>query len=444
MTPTVGLALVAALIAANAFFVAAEFSLVAARRPVIEERAEAGSRAARLALAEMRDVSFMLSGAQLGITVSSLLLGYVAESAFARVLGPVIALFGLPQRTALAVSLASALAVSTVVQMVVGELAPKNLAIARPERTALALALPLRAYRSVFAPVIRFFDEASNRVTGWLGYEPTEELLAGYAPDELARVIQASTEGGSLPDETAELLLRAVELGERRVSEVMVPRPDVAWVAADDPVSAVRDASRQTGFSRFPAHGESEDEVVGTIHIKDLLTVAADEHDTRPIRELADEALVVPESHTLRRLLTDLRQHRRTFAVVVDEYGGVAGIVTLEDVLESIVGEIEDEFDREVPALRRLGAGRVVVPGRLRVDRLERLLDSEVPEGDYETVAGFVIDRLGRIPSAGEHVDLGRWRFTVVDVEDNRVVEVLLHRREATVGRSGSAPEPGS
>lgn len=444
MTPTVGLALVAALIAANAFFVAAEFSLVAARRPVIEERAEAGSRAARLALAEMRDVSFMLSGAQLGITVSSLLLGYVAESAFAQVLGPVIALFGLPQRTALAVSLASALAVSTVVQMVVGELAPKNLAIARPERTALVLALPLRGYRSVFAPVIRFFDEASNRVTGWLGYEPTEELLAGYAPDELARVIQASTEGGSLPDDTAELLLRAVELGERRVSEVMVPRPDVAWVAADDPVSAVRDASRQTGFSRFPAHGESEDDVVGTIHIKDLLAVDPDEHDTRPIRDLADGALVVPESHTLRRLLTDLREHRRTFAVVVDEYGGVAGIVTLEDVLESIVGEIEDEFDREVPALRRLGAGRVVVPGRLRVDRLERLLDSEVPEGDYETVAGFVIDRLGRIPSAGEHVDLGRWRFTVVDVEDNRVVEVLLHRREATVDRSGSAPEPGS
>jgi CBS domain containing-hemolysin-like protein len=401
---------------------------------VVEERAELGSRAARVALAEMRDVSFMLSGAQLGITVSSLLLGYVAESAFAQVLGPAIDLLGLPERTALAVSLATALGISTVVQMIVGELAPKNVAIARPEATALAVALPLRAYRLVLGPVIRFFDEAANRVTRWLGHEPTEELLAGYAPDELARIIQASTEEGSLSDDTAELLLRAVELGERRVSEVMVPRPDVVWVAADEPLVAVRATSRRSGFSRFPVHGADGDDVVGTIHIKDLLRVDADVHDTIPVGDLADDALVVPESHTLRRLLADLRQRRRTFAVVVDEYGGVAGIITLEDVLEEIVGEIEDEFDPEVPALRRLGAGRVVIPGRLRIDRLEELLDTEVPPGEYETVAGLVIDVLGRIPSPGEHIDLGRWRFTVVGVEDNRVVEVLLHRH-------GSAPD---
>jgi CBS domain containing-hemolysin-like protein len=323
-------------------------------------------------------------------------------------------------------SLLAALGISTVVQMVIGELAPKNIAIARPLGTALLVAPLVRAYNVVFGPLIWVFDSAANTVTRWLGFEPRDEVLAGYTPDELARIVEESSE--QLTEQQTELLLRAVELGDRRVSEVMVPRPDVVWVQADDPVSAVRDASRQTGFSRFPVAGTSEDDVVGTVHIKDLLHVDAAERDTLTVREIADDAQIVPESHSLRRLLSDLRQRRRTFAVVVDEYGDVAGVITLEDVLEELVGEIEDEFDLEAPALRRIGAGRFVIPGRLRIGRLEELLEVDVPDGEYDTVAGFVIAELGHIPTAGESVRLGPWRFVVMGVEGNRIVEILLER----------------
>jgi CBS domain containing-hemolysin-like protein len=422
-----GLLLVLLLVAANGFFVAAEFGLVAARRPTIEERAEAGSRRARAALHELRNISFMLSGAQFGITVTSLLLGFVAQDAFAVLLDPVIALLDLPAGTALGVSLATALAISTVFQMVVGELAPKNLAISRPEKTTLALALAVRAYSILFGPVIRLFDGSANVVTRWLGREPQEELLAGYSPDQLAHVIQASSDEGSLSEEKADLLLAAVELGERRVSEVMVARPDVIWLRADDPIDELRVTARRTGFSRFPVEG-TDDDLLGTVHIKDLLALPEDRLGEATVGQLTDDALVVPESYTLRRLLGDLRQRRRTFAAVVDEYGDVAGIVTLEDVLEELVGEIEDEFDPESPALRRLGAGRLVVPGRMRIGRLGQLLGIEVPEGDYETVAGFVIERLGYIPQPGEWLDIDAWRFVVMGVEGNRIIEILLER----------------
>ncbi|MBW3561988.1 MAG: hemolysin family protein [Actinobacteria bacterium] len=428
MSAWLGLAAVLLLVATNAFFVAAEFGLVAARRPVIEEQAEQGSRRAAAALREMRNVSFMLSGAQLGITASSLLLGYVAEPSFAAMLEPLLTSFDLPGRTALGVSLIVGLVVSTLFQMVVGELAPKNLAIAKPEATSLAVALPMRAYAVIAGPLIRIFDSAANVLTRLFGYEPQEELLAGYSPDELALIFEASSEEGALSEEQAELLLRAVELGDRRVTEIMVPRPDVVWLHIDDPVEALRRASRDTGHSRFPVHGGAEDDVEGTVHIKDLLDLDPDRLSEATLREIVYDAIVVPETHNVRRLLSDLRRRHRTFAVVVDEYGGVAGIVTLEDVLEELVGEIEDEFDVAAGgvALRRVGVGRYVVPGNMRVDRLEEQLDIEIEEGDFETAAGFVIERLGEIPATGDHVEIEGWRFVVSGIDGMRITELSV------------------
>ncbi|HEX2028700.1 MAG TPA: hemolysin family protein [Nitriliruptorales bacterium] len=440
MSLPAGLLVVTLLVLATAFFVAAEFAIVTARRPVVEELADDGSRSARAALHAMRNLSFVLSGAQLGITITTLVLGYLAEDAFAAVLRPVIELVGLPERSALGVSLTAALVLSTVLSMVVGELAPKNLAIARPESTALTVALPLRVYSFVFGPAIRLFDASANAITRRFGAEPQHELLGGYDAEELAMIIEASSEEGQLDEEKAQLLLRAVELGERRVSEVMVPRPDVAWLQADQPLAALREASRRTGHSRFPVYGSDEDDVVGTVHIKDLLDVPAERAPTATIADIVYEALVVPESRTLRQLLGDLRQRHRTFAVVVDEYGGVAGIVTLEDVLEELVGDIEDEFDPASQLLRRVGTGRYLVPGRLRVDRLEQVLGTEVGEGDFETVAGFVIERLGHIPAPGECVDHDGWRLVVQRVEGNRVTEVLLERVPGPAGADGVAP----
>ena len=436
MSAALGLFVIAILVLATALFVAAEFAVVAARRGVLEEQAEAGSRTARAALGLIGRLSFTLSAAQLGITAAALVLGYVAESAFSSLLGPVIGLFGLEEHTARVVTLGVALLVSTVLAMVIGELVPKNIAIARPNATVLAVSVPFRLYATAFGPLIRVFDNTANWLSRAVGVEPREELLDDITPEELARIISASTQEGALPEEQAELLMRAVELGERRVAEVMIPRPDVAWLSEDDPIGALRDAARTTGHSRFPVRASAGGDVVGTVHIKDLLRRT----DAEAVGDIMTAPVIVPESTLLRRLLADLRQRRRTFAVVVDEFGDVTGIVTLEDVLEELVGEIEDEFDPQAPALRRVGAGRYIVPGSLRVDRLATVLGADIPEGDYETAAGFVIERLGRIPDVGDDVEHAGWRIVVTRVDGHRVAELVVERSAApTPATAGGA-----
>jgi CBS domain containing-hemolysin-like protein len=432
VTGGLALLLVAALIAANGLFVAAEFSLVTSRRGVIEDRAEAGDRRARTVLRELSNLSFVLSAAQFGITATSLVVGFLAEDAIGGVLRPGIAALGLPEGTTTGISIAAAFLLSTVLQMLFGELAPKNLAISRPEPVALAVSGPMRAFGIVLGPVIRIFDRSAQFVSSRLfGIEHADELLGGHSLDELSRIISASGEEGSITEEQAELLRRAVELGDTRVSEVMVPRPDVTWIDAEAPLEHLRRLSRETGHSRFPVRGPSEDEVVGSIHIKDLLQVPPAERATTSVADLAVDALVVPESHLLRRLLSQFRREHRTFAIVVDEYGGIAGIVTFEDILEELVGEIEDEFDREVASVRRVGAGRFLVQGTLRADRVGDLVGVELPEGEYETVAGYVIDRLGHIPDVGESVEHDGWELTVARVEGVRVAELHLRRLPA-------------
>ncbi len=435
MSTGLGLALLAVLIALNGLFVAAEFSLVAVRRGVIEERAAAGERRARTVLAELRDLSFVLSAAQFGITASSLLLGFVAEDAMRPLVDPVTGALGLPEASATAVAVAVALLSSTVVQMLFGELAPKNLAIARPEAVSLALGAPMRLFQVLFGPIIRVFDWSAEWVsTRFFGIEATDELLEAHSLEELSRIIVASGDEGSLSPEQAELLGRAVELGDRRVGTVMVPRTDVVWLHAADDLETLRVAARRTGHSRFPVSGDSDDEVVGTLHIKEMLRVPAAERDRVTCGQLSSAPMLVPESDSLRRLLSRFRASRRTFAVVVDEYGGTAGIVTVEDLVEELVGEIEDEFDRRPRDIRPSGPGRWVVAGTLRVGDVSQRLGLELPPGDYETVAGFVIDRLGRIPEEGDRVRHGGWVLVVTRMDDVRVAELRLQapRGDAT------------
>ena len=430
MSPGLALLLVVVLIAANAMFVAAEFALVATRTGSIEELAAAGDPRAVAASRQLGNLSFVLSAAQFGITATSLVVGFLAEDAIGGVFVlPLLDLLGLPEGAYRPVAITAAFLLSTFLQMLLGELAPKNLAIARAETTALAVARPMRAFGVLFGPIIRVFDGAA----AWMSrhvfrLEVAEERLGGHSPEDLARIISASREEGSLSELQGELLERAVELGDRRVHEVMVPRPDVVFLPADGSLEDLRRTARDSGHSRFPVRGENEDDVVGTVHIKDLLGVAPADRAHVRIGSIAGEALIVPESERLRRLLRHLRAERRTFAVVVDEYGGTAGIVTVEDLLEELVGEIEDEFDRDRGPVRRIGAGRFLVRGSLRVDHLERVLDASLPEGEYETVAGFVIDRLGRIPAEGEATSWDGWEFEVVRVEGVRVAELRVRR----------------
>jgi CBS domain containing-hemolysin-like protein len=314
--------------------------------------------------------------------------------------------------------------------MLLGELGPKNLALAVPERTASVLAIPVRIFGIVLGPVIRLFDASAAVITERVFRTAVaEERLTGYDADELTQIIAASREADQLTDHQGELLTRAVVLGDRRVHEVMVPRTRVEFLDADDTLDDLRAASRRSGHSRFPVRGQ-DDDVVGTVHIKDVLSVAPTDRDTTRLGAIAAPAVLVPESEPLRRLLARLRRRQRTFAMVIDEYGGVAGIVTVEDVVEELVGEIEDEFDDVSGPVRRVGPSRWLFDGTVRVDQVTDVLDWQVPTGDYETIAGFVIDRLGRIPSTGSSVRLDGWEFVAQRVDGVRLEQVLVRREE--------------
>ncbi len=433
MSPGWALVLVAVLIAANGMFVAFEFGLVAARQGVLEEQAAAGDKRAAAAVRQLHQLSFVLSSAQFGITATSLVVGFLAEDAVGNaVIVPFLDLLGIGDGGRTGIAFGIAFALSTVAQMLLGELAPKNYALAVPERAARALAIPMRVFGVVLGPVIRLFDASAAVLTRRVfGVPIAQERLGGHSPDELARIIAASREGGELSDEQGELLARAVGLGDRRVHEVMVPRTDVVFLDADDTLDELRAASRRTGHSRFPVRGpDADDDVVGTVHIKDVLAVPAHDRATTRVSEIAAPAVFVPESEPLRRLLARLRRAQRTFAMVIDEFGGVAGIATVEDVVEELVGEIEDEFDRATGPVRRVGPDRWLVDGVARIDEVALLLGIELPEGDYETIAGFVIDQLGRIPATGATAVTGEWAFVAQRVDGVRLTRVLVHRAE--------------
>jgi CBS domain containing-hemolysin-like protein len=432
LSPYWALALVAGLIAANGLFVAAEFALIAVRRGNLEALAERGNRRAKAAVAELDRASLMLSGVQFGITATSLVVGFLAEAAVGDALvRPVLSLFSLPEATAAPISLTLAFLISTVVQMLFGELAPKNLALAIPERMSLWVAFPIRWFGKAFGPIIRIFDSSAAWVTRRVfRVDASEERHVGHSPEELTRIIIASREQGQFSLDQGELLTRAVELAERRVHEVMVPRTRVAFLDGDDTLDTLRIASRETGHSRFPVVGVSDDDILGTVHIKDLLSVETYERGTTLLRSIVSPALVIPETDRLRPLLAKMRQARRTLAIVADEYGGVAGIVTLEDVVEELVGEIEDEFDTATETIVSTPTGGFVFDGTVRTDEASQVLGTELPEGEYDTIVGLLMSVLERIPAEGEFAEIAGWRLTATEVEGMRVAKVTAEPLE--------------
>lgn len=406
---------------------AAEFALVAVDRTRVERRAAEGGRRARVALGVIRRLSFHLSGAQLGVTLCSLVLGYVAEPTIARALrAPVEALVG--ARVAADVSVVLALVLATVGSMVVGELIPKNVVLARPVRAALALAAPLRAFSVMFGPLIRVANGAANVIVRAMGIEPREELASARSLEELALLIESSGSHGALEPGEMTLLARSLRFGEKTADDAMVPRVEVHGLAADEPVSALVRLSVQTGHSRFPVYGTDLDDVAGVVHVKDVLSLPPDERVDTPVAALMVAVLAVPETRPLDDLLDDLQAAGAHLAVVVDEYGGTAGIVTFEDLVEEIVGEITDEYDPPRAALTRAGpGGSLVLAGGLHPDEVADACGFRVPEGPYETLAGFVLDRLGHLPVAGELFAEDGWSFRVTELDGRRVAHISVH-----------------
>jgi CBS domain containing-hemolysin-like protein len=406
------------LIAATAFFVAVEFALVAVDRARVQRLAEEGDRPARTLVGLLRRLSFQLSGAQLGITVTSLLLGFLAEPTIAELLQPPLG------RGA---SIAVALVLATVLVMVLGELVPKGVAIARPEASARALARPAALYSSVFGPVIRFFNSAADATVRRLGVEPPEELSSVRSLAELELLIESSGEGGELAPEAFDVLRRAFRFGGKTAADALVPRVDVRWISAEATIVDLVDLAVETGHSRFPVCGADLDDVVGIVHVKDVYGLPHAERATTPVRVIGVTPWVVPETAELANLLADFRRIGSHQAVVVDEYGGTAGILTLEDVLEELVGEIDDEYDPAPPRLTPvLPSGDVELPGTLHPDEVAEACGFDIPDGPYETLAGFVLARLGRIPEAGAAFDEDGWRIEVTEMDRLRVASVRL------------------
>ena len=404
-TEVVLLLLVVALIAANAIFVAAEFSFVTADRASVERLADSGDRRARSLLAGLRTLSTQMSGAQLGITVTSLVVGFIAEPSIAALLvGPLQGL-GLSEGAALPIALTLALVLATGTQAIFGELVPKNWAISEPIRVGRAVAGPQRTFTKVSGPLLRVLHESANWILRRIGVEPQEELASARSPEELLSLVSHSGTSGTLDEETAELVTRSIEFGERTASDVMTPRPRVVFVERTDTCAAVMELVAGTGHARFPVVGENEDEVVGLAHYKNVLPVPYEERESTPIAKVMAPVLTVPESLELDPLLELLRGAPLQLAVVIDEYGGTAGVVTLEDLVEEIVGEIRDEQDRPHHRVARDREGGWTLSGLLRPDEASDIIGVELPSGEQnETLGGLIIERLGRLANEGDSV----------------------------------------
>ncbi|GAB6987167.1 hemolysin family protein [Nocardioides pyridinolyticus] len=390
------------LILACGLFVAAEFSFVTVDRNQVEQAAAAGDAGAAGVQTALRSLSTQLSGAQVGITLTNLAIGFLAEPAIAELLRDPLGELGVPDGAVSPIAITIALVLSTVLTMIFGELVPKNLAIARPMATAKATQRFQRGFTSINRGPIRVLNGAANAIVRRLGVEPQEELRSARSSTELASLIQRSADLGTLDVETAELMERSVEFGTRTAGEIMTPRVRTTSLDANDRAITVLERAKETGHSRFPVL-DADENVVGTVHVKNAVALPVGERATTKVKHLVAKPIVVPDSLRLDPLLAQLRDESFQLAVVMDEYGGFAGIVTLEDVVEEIVGDIADEHDRLSANARQLRDGTWSLSGLLRPDEVEDLTGVELPENeDYDTIAGLVLRVLGRVPEVGD------------------------------------------
>ncbi|MFP3988977.1 hemolysin family protein [Streptomyces sp. E11-3] len=445
MSAALGLLAVFVLTAGTGYFVAQEFAYVSADRLALAREAEAGDKRAARALKVLERLSFMLSGAQLGITVTGLVVGFIAEPSVSALLRPVLNGMGIPDGAVSGISVVLAFVLATVVQMVLGELAPKNLALAVPERLAKSLASSTLAYLKIVGPVVRIFDSAANRLLRRVGIEPVEELHHGATLEELGHLIGESHEQGELPKDTAALLDHALEFSERTLDEVMVPRADAVFVRKDVSAADVVELIAKHGHSNYPVLGDHPDDIGGVLGVRELTRLPAESLTGTTAGALARQPLLLPDTLELPDAVTRMRERDDEFAVVLDEHGGVAGIVTYEDIAEELVGDIADESDTVVELAVADGDGWLVDAGR-RLDEVAEATGIGLPEEeDYDTVAGLIVDRLGRFPAVGDRVtvDLPDGGTAVIDVRglDRHVPEkIRLERRAAQGASSESAP----
>ncbi|GAA2159231.1 hemolysin family protein [Pedococcus bigeumensis] len=405
----------------TAVFVATEFSLVALDRPTVQKAVDAGDARAEVVLGSLRGLSTQLSAAQVGITLTTLILGFLATPSLGVLLETPLHAVGLRGSTLDSVAAAVALLVATLFSMVFGELLPQFLGISAPLATAKVVAMPVRGFALVARPLIFVLNGSANLFLRALGITPREELSGARTPQELASLVRRSAEAGTLDEGTARLVTKSLGFGEQTAADVMSPRARASSIERTATAEDVVRLARRTGHSRFPVTGEDWDDIDGVVHVKRAIAVPHERREDVPVSALMVPPLLVPETIRLDPLLLMLREHGLQLAIVVDEYGGTAGIVTLEDVVEEIVGEVSDEHDVFRTTGREFTDGSWTVPGLWRPDEVRERLGAVVPDGPaYETTGGFVMAELGRIPTVGDTVHIPGWEITVLAMDGMR------------------------
>ena len=418
--------LVLLLVLANGFFVASEFALVGVRRSRIEMLVARGSRSATRLLELLDNLNTYISATQLGITMASLALGWVGEPVFAHILEAPLK-GRVSDLTLHTISFAIAFAIITFLHIVLGELAPKTLALERAEKVALAVSWPMQAFYKMFRWPIRMLDWSGTKVVRLFGLHPSGEHSSVYTEDELRRLIDISRQSGQLKDEEQQLIHRVFEFSDAEVSEAMVPRTQVTGLPVNATLADVRNAFASTGYSRLPIYGTSPDDIIGLLFRKDVDMGRVDHENGFELRDFVRPPAFIPATASLGEALRRMQSARVHFVFVIDEHGGMEGILTLEDLLEEIVGEINDEFDEEVREQIRRDGKAYVLDGMLSIRDANQHLKLDIPEdGGYTTIAGFLMDRAGRILQRGDTVEHERGVFEIERVERRRILRIRL------------------
>jgi CBS domain containing-hemolysin-like protein len=418
---------VAFLIVLNAFFVAAEYALVTVRRTRIQELIDQGNRGARRVAELQQNPARFISAIQLGVTMSSLALGAIGEPVVSDLLEEPLQFLPDSWHSGVALTIAAILAFALLsfIHVVLGEIVPKSYTLLHPERIALLSAGPINAFYAIFKPFIWALIAASSAVLRWLGLPPEARRTAVHSEEELKMLVTASREQGVLEEEEQAMLHKVFEFADKDAADVMVPRPDVVALPIEMPVPELLRVMLDHPYTRYPVYEGELDNIVGVLHVRDLFAALHDRGiEGVDVRALLRPAILVPETKRLDELLAEFRSTSNHMAIVVDEYGSVAGLATLEDLLEEIVGEIGDEFDVPEAGIRRIGKSRLRLGGSFPIEEFNERFGTHLPDEDYHSIGGFVFGELGRAPKVGDVVDWNGLRFEVSAVDGSRIVEV--------------------
>jgi len=431
-----GLVAVVFLVLLNGFFVAAEFSLVSVRKTRIAELVDQGNASAETVQKALENPDRVIAATQLGITLASLSLGWIGEPALSHLIEPIIELFPVELRPGLSHSLSAGLAFAmiTFLHVVVGELAPKSIALQNPDRTSLVVARPTLWSERLFKPFIWALNGTGNALLRLVGLEPASGHQLVHSVEELKMLVTESAEGGTVAPQESELLHAIFDFGDLLVRQVMIPRTEIIAVEADLPIAEIIPLITESTYTKFPVYDDDLDNILGIIHVKDLLrTMQEAGWQNSTARSLVREPMYVPETLPISTLLRQFRDNRQHIAIILDEFGGTGGLVTLEDLLEEIVGEVSDPFDKFTPEIETLADGSLLVDGLCLIEDVNKYLDLDLNDPAYDTIAGYTLGKMGRIPKVNDSVEFDKVLIQVEAMDGMRIERLKLTRLEDKV-----------